>query len=577
MKKDEPSTFELELVNSHHVAKVLARIIEDGHEASVFSENTSHSLSAKITEIDFDKGVVVLHLPNDGRNLNEYFSDKAFSLDVKGKSANRIEFLCFEEIESKSITQDNQFFKAICKLPDSVFTQDKRGELRVPFIQGIRADADLEVFKGSLYIQARLRNLSTGGCMLDIPLQECATLKTGQLLPSVSITFPNGDIFSAQGKILYIRPFVRTTHVSVGISFEELDSNLRRELLSIVNEAELEIAYRTGMSNRRTAPSPLFMGTGQSKHVEDAEQQERDKQPPMLIGVREIARQLQLILLSLKNEKPMPEDTLYDCVDTLILLLERNRQQLLYALCCLQQEPLWLRHAIRVAGLLGDMMLPVKALSGSAREAMAGALLHTMGKPLLISEELPSLEIDLNSSQKKILERHQDVLKAHLATSGWRPSPICAAAMYQHDQHPDVADSADVNPAQVVSDVKKLVVIIKTIDTLTTPSNSKNQLTPVEAYKGLYSKPEKYDKTWVTRVIQRYGKYPIGSLVRYSRGFLAWVMELDDQGLPSKIKVVTNPAFKDVKLDIVLTSKDHAQLGELETVVRAEEAGLVPK
>ena len=59
------------------------------------------------------------------------------------------------------------------------------------------------------------------------------------------------------------------------------------------------------------------------------------------------------------------------------------------------------------------------------REAVLGTLLHTMGKPLLVNANLPSLKVNMNPAQKAILRGHVTVLCHTLRELGWEMSPVC--------------------------------------------------------------------------------------------------------------------------------------------------------
>jgi hypothetical protein len=79
--------------------------------------------------------------------------------------------------------------------------------------------------------------------------------------------------------------------------------------------------------------------------------------------------------------------------------------------------------------------------------------------------------------------------------------------------------------------------------------------------------PERYDKPTLVEYIQCYGLYPIGSLAKFSGGFLAWIMDIDGKGMPVKVNVVKNLAFRETNIDSVLEANDFDQIGRLEGVV----------
>jgi hypothetical protein len=75
--------------------------------------------------------------------------------------------------------------------------------------------------------------------------------------------------------------------------------------------------------------------------------------------------------------------------------------------------------------------------------------------------------------------------------------------------------------------------------------------------------------------IQCYGLYPIGSLAKFSGGFLAWIIDIDGKGMPIKVNVVKNLAFMDTNIDSVLEQGDFSQIGRLEGVVDPNDYGVI--
>lgn len=79
-----------------------------------------------------------------------------------------------------------------CQLPNSLFASDNRGALRVPFILGMQARVYLTVFQHELSVEGKIRNLSVGGCLVYISLEDSMALSINQTLPNVALEFPTG-------------------------------------------------------------------------------------------------------------------------------------------------------------------------------------------------------------------------------------------------------------------------------------------------------------------------------------------------------------------------------------------------
>ncbi|HSP32307.1 MAG TPA: PilZ domain-containing protein [Halomonas sp.] len=299
---------------------------------------------------------------------------------------------------------------------------------------------NLEVYLHDLIVPARLRNLSVGGCMVDIDLAESIAIGVGQELPGVTLELPKGESFFVEGKIRHIRPFGNHGYAALGIQFINMTMSQSEALFPYVHEAEREAAFRTGSNDKLTYHSPLCVAGIKEKKLLQREAQERDKrarQSPMERGVVDVAHQLQVGLMHMRTRSVFPSELFYDCVDTLRYLVEQDRKAFLYALACLRDEPDWVRHAVQVASQLADMLLTRDPHAPQVREAVLDALLHTMGKPLLISAELPSFKVNMSPVQRAILGGHVEELNRKISELDWAPSPTCREVIEQANERLD--------------------------------------------------------------------------------------------------------------------------------------------
>lgn len=552
---------------SSQAIRTIERVAGGEHDITIFSGPGAHPLAAQIAGIDIGKRLLVLQVFCPMGNIGDYLPGGLASFDLENINRDdSSELLCFENVPATCDRISNGLFEIRCTLGDTLLVTEKPGGVRVPFIQGMSASVSLEVFTGSLTLGARLCNLSIGGCMLEIPLTASTPLSINQQIPTVAIDFPNGERLRMRGSIRNIRPFGRTRHVAIGVRFIDLDRETQQRLLYIVAESESELARRTGMESRRGRASPLFLVNRDYTRPPNSVNKRRKKLSPMVHTIKEVARQQHIMLHLLKNERPFPEDLLYESSDTLLHLAESSRQQLLYALHYLNEEASWVQHSVRVAALLGDTLLARPELAGDAREAVAGALLHVMGKPLLLSERLPSLDTSLGASQRSILKQHVETLEQRLRQIDWSPSPILGNLVGGINERLDGSGYPNGKMADTLPTLLRIASVIKIIDTLTHARNGRSALTPLEAYRWVYGHGG-YDRKCLIRHVHRYGFYPVGSLTKYSGGFLAWVMEIDRGGMPSQVRVVKNLAFQDSTLDTVLTAKDLTMIGKLKEVV----------
>ncbi|XKE45946.1 PilZ domain-containing protein [Halomonas organivorans] len=558
---------------SNPLALVLYSLLKHEHELSLFSGALPSPLTAEFIEADLDAGRLALEVDAGGREIERHLVDGPLTLDIESRRQGESighEVYSIPRVRAHVLKVDSHTYRLDCQLPASVFMKESRGAIRIPFILGMQVRAELEIYRHELSVAGLLRNLSVGGCMVDIDIADSVALSVGRTVPGITLAFPNGESFHAEGRISHLRPFGRHGHAAAGIEFLNLDRPRSELLFHFVAESEREAIYRCGINDKVTGHSPLFIPGAKEKTLvqrEDQERRKRARRSPMLRGVLEIAHQVQLALMYMKTHRLFPEETVYDSADALLYMRGQDRKALLYALAFLRDEPGWVRHAVQVAGQLADLLLLRDPHAPQVREAVVGALLHTLGKPLLISEALPSLKPHMKPHQKALLKGHVGTLLARLDALGWEPGPTCRDVLENANERLDGSGYPAGKRDGELSELARLVSVIKVIDKLTHERNGIPPRAPLDAYRWVNDRPEAYDKTVLVEYIQHYGLYPIGSLAKFSGGFLAWIMDVDAKGMPSKVNAIKNLAFPDTNIDSVLTAGDFLQIGKLEGIV----------
>lgn len=554
-------------------ATIIRSLIQHSYVLSVYCKNMSYALSAEVVELNTTNGHMVLEVEYAGEDIERYLTHDSLSFDLeafKGPHSNERETYSLSHVPARLLKTNSMLYHLTCQLPDSVFVTEKRGAVRIPFILGMLARVGIEVYLHELILKARLRNLSVGGCMVDIELSDSVSLDVDQPIPGITLEFPNGDSFFAEGNIRHIRPFGNNGYTVVGIEFINLSTLQSETLFHYVNESEREAAYLTGTNNKITYHSPLFIPGTKEKKIQQREAHERDKrgrQPPMERGVLNVAHQLQVGLMYIKTRQQFSTEIFYDCVDTLRYLIEQDRKTFLYALSFLHDESDWVRHAIQVAGQLADMLLIRDPHAPCVREAILGALLHTMGKPLLISPALPSLKVKMNPTQTAILSGHVTALLEKFDALGWEPSPTCRDIIENANERLDGTGYPNGKHGHQLSDLVRLVAVIKAVNKLLHVRNGVPPYSPIDAYRKIHEAGDAYDRAILVAYIQVYGLYPIGSLAKFSGGFLAWVMDINGKGMPCQVNVVKNLHFPDTNIHSVIKEQDLSQIGRLESIV----------
>ncbi|WP_340147933.1 PilZ domain-containing protein [Vreelandella arcis] len=539
-----------------------------------------YALKAEVIELNLDIGRMVLEVEYAGSDIERYVAAGSLSFDLealKGPHGNERDTYSLSNVTAKLLKKDSTLYSLECQLPETVFVKENRGAVRIPFILGMHTRVGIEVYLHDLNVPGRLRNLSIGGCMVDIDLADSIAMGVGKELPGVTLEFPNGESFFAEGIIRHIRPFGNHGYAAVGIQFINLSMSQTETLFHFVNESEREAAYRTGTNDKMVYHSSLFIPGTKEKKIQQREAQERDKrsrQSPMERGVMDVSHQLQVGLMYMNNRQLFPAEIFYDCVDTMRYLVEQDRKTFLYALAFLRDEPDWVRHAVQVAGQLADMLLARDPHDPQVREAVLGALLHTMGKPLLISAKLPSLKANMNPAQKAILSGHVAALHEKLGELGLALSPTCRDVIENANERLDGSGYPAGKRGEQLSELVRVVSVIKAINKLLHARNGEPPRPPLDAYRRIHEADTVYDKTVLVEYIQIYGLYPIGSLAKFSGGFLAWVMDINGKGMPSQVHVVKNLRFLNTNISSVINQNDLSQIGKLEGIVNPSDYGV---
>ncbi|MBZ9560307.1 MULTISPECIES: PilZ domain-containing protein [unclassified Modicisalibacter] len=559
------------LTGYNNFAYAIETILNKGHNVYILSKYEPQTLPATILEVDAATGKLLIEAHFDQDKLERFVWNGKINIDIEiMKEEDEPETLSLERIQASASKKSGDTYRLSCQLPNSIFVKEARGSVRIPFVLGMKAKANIVVYEGGMSLAGSVKNLSIGGCLLEVAIEDSTALSVGQDLAEVHIEFPNCQSFTSHARVRHMRPLGGGLQAAVGIEFLDISPELQKDLSHFVNECERESARRTGLKPLEIATSALFIASGKTRQMLQKERREHlkaTKLPPMVQGVREVARRLQLSLMFLKNHRDFPQEIIYDCADTLLYLLSKERKQLLYALSYLTSAPDWVRHTLVTSVRLADYMLASPALAHKARGAIVGSLLHVMGKSLLLNRDLPSLKVCMTPTQKEILRGHVTALLAKFDEIDWQPGSICLDVIVNANERLDGSGYPAGKRGDALSDEARYMAVVKIIDKLTHPRNGAPPQPPIDAYRWVNEHSQCYERSMLVEYIQTYGLYPIGMLARYSQGFLAWIVDVDLKGLPNKVHVVKNLHFSDTSLDINLTQNDFGQIGKLESIV----------
>jgi hypothetical protein len=497
-----------------------------------------------------------------------------FDAGVRLHASIGAEALLFSGIAVERFRIENDPPELVIAKPERVFVSNKRESTRIRLVRGMRALVQLQIHEDRDPIDARLMDLSLGGCGIEIDLRAGMLLKNGQQVAALFIEFPNGTREAMPAVVRHVQLAERPAHAYVGFAFAKRNASHQQVVPLWLREMEREIAFRGGQGNMHLIqPSRLFLGGAESPVALRLDKQEQvpiSQNTPFVAPLQGIARTLGDAAIALRHERELPTERLYEAADTICRLLARDRPAFLYALCCLNNQPALIHHCITVAGRLADLVQSDEMLGRNLREIVFAALVHDFGNILSADEQTESADT-LITDPDAPGAHHAGLMTALGSPGSWAASGA-RRAIIEALNTPGL-DLANMPVA--VATLTHAAYIVDIIDVISRGLGNHEAKPPLQLFRDLYHRYEGEDRSWLERYMKRQGIYPIGSLVQYTSGFLAWVLRLGEDGHPDRIRVVRD-GRGERRLNQLLGRADFAQLGKIDRAVLPQRFGLVP-
>ena len=147
------------IVGKNVTATVIRSLLQHTHQVSIVSFDHKFPLKADVIELDINTGQLTLEANTSDRDVTSYIQDGLISLDIESTKHllnSDKETFSLANISAKLTKLDLSLYKIDCQLPESIFIKEKRGTIRIPFILGMYARANIEVYPNELNISGRI-------------------------------------------------------------------------------------------------------------------------------------------------------------------------------------------------------------------------------------------------------------------------------------------------------------------------------------------------------------------------------------------------------------------------------------
>lgn len=450
-----------------------------------------------------------------------------------------------------------------CPYPTSLEVLQRRASFRARLRLGMEVGAIVRGDDSETSLQGDLKDLSLEGCQLELPLSGAGFLADADLV-EIELCFLNGTRFVIPAKPRHRQADPERQALRVGMQFVAPSGDQERQLWHFVREIERESTRQGEGSESSLLPSLLF----QTDLTAPAPVSRRNVSPyatPMARRLARIAGYLDAQLLEIKQGGRLDSVQLSSFADRLLGLHAEDREALLFATCCLYNEPLLVRHGLGVAVHLLDLA-STGPLPRDVRKALvACAMVHDLGKALLPAELLEAR--DWGAPQREALAAHVEVMRERLGACHWLASGVVQAVVMRINERLDGSGYPEGLSGEQLGELTRLASVVDVVEAMRRDRPDRPAWAISDIYRHLLSHPGQFDARWVKRYLKHFGVMPIGTLVRFPGGELGWVQRLDGMGRLAQIQLTERAEAPGEALGEVLRGERLERLGEVAEVL----------
>ena len=420
-----------------------------------------------------------------------------------------------------------------CAYPAQMEWQQRREAFRAPLRMGMQAEVLARHEESGVSGIGDLRDISLSGCRVELQGGALNDQLEQDRQLSLEISFPDATCFKVVAWARHLKGDPVRGTVSAGFEFDIKDPAHERRLWFIVREVEREAARVAGGERPELPASSLFRSLApapQSAHPDS-----RFPQPPMVKRLIPCASWLDNQMLALRQGEHVDAAQLSRQAERLMELQQEDREGLLLASRCLNNEPLLVRHGLGVAVHLLDLAIARDMPRALCKALTAAAMVHDLGKALL-PRELLALPV-LDDRQHRWVQGHVPMLLQRMDTCGWLSTPVLEAVVRDINERLDGSGYPSHRSGNELSDLARLASVVDVADILSRQRPGRKPWSMTEIYDWLEKNNTRFDPQCVADYRAHFGEWPVGAVVRYADGLIGRVAALDEQGLPARLRV----------------------------------------
>ncbi len=390
-----------------------------------------------------------------------------------------------------------------CNYPESVTLIHRRSTFRAGLCRSMTAEVDLLApAAAATPIRGVLKDLSLGGCLMEVPLAAAVELKNERHPARMTVRFPNGEHFRAQGHVRDIRPNAEWSAGLVGYEFLSDAPEFERLVWYFVKEIERQGVNSDSQNRRALRPSPLFRAA--SKHPRNT-RPAAPTPPRPAVSLSRIADFLNAQTLQLQSGGLISQQPLLEHSHDLLALLHTDRDALLHATTCQSHEPVLVQHSLAVAIRLADLAADAHLEADALASVVACALIHDLGKALLPAA-IRHASGALTADQRAVLHTHVKRLTTRLQADGTLSADIVAAVIGMGNERFDGSGYPNGLEQRQLPELARMVAVVDVADAMRRHRADRAPWPQLDVYRHLLRADAQFDSVWVQRYIRRFGR-----------------------------------------------------------------------